>query len=149
MMFRYTQDTAYLIQAKHIADFIIHHPRLPEDAIPYWDFDAPEIPDCKRDASAGAIICSALIELSNYVEPSLSREFLKVADIQIRSLSSPRYSNVPGSGGGFLLNHCVGNMPDNSEVDVPLVYADYYYIEALMRRLSQIKRSPEVRAHNR
>jgi hypothetical protein len=133
MMYRFTKDTAYLEQAKHIADFIIRHPRLPEDKIPYWDFDAPNIPDCPRDASAGSIICSALIELSRYVETKLSEEYLSVAEIQIRTLSSSQYRNALGTQGNFILRHSVEHMPNKTEVDVPLIYADYYYVEALMR----------------
>jgi unsaturated chondroitin disaccharide hydrolase len=133
MMYRFTRDTAYLSLAKNIAGFILKHPRLSEDKIPYWDFDAPNIPDCNRDASAGSVICSALIELSQYVEPKLSAEYLSVAETQIRTLSSIEYRNALGNNGNFILKHSVGHMPNNSEVDVPLVYADYYFVEALMR----------------
>ncbi len=133
MMYRFTGDTTYLNHARNIAGFIINHPRLPEDKIPYWDFDAPDIPDCYRDASAGSIICSALIELSQYVEPELAKKYLQVAEIQIRTLSSSQYRNALGNNGNFILKHSVGHMPDNSEVDVPLTYADYYFVEALMR----------------
>jgi unsaturated chondroitin disaccharide hydrolase len=133
MMYRFTKDTLYLTQAKHIADFIIHHPRLPEDKIPYWDFDAPNIPNCQRDASAGSIICSALIELSQYVESKASKEYLSIAEKQIRTLNSKQYRNTIGRNGNFILKHSVGHMPNNSEVDVPLIYADYYFVEALMR----------------
>ncbi|RPI01538.1 MAG: glucuronyl hydrolase [Ignavibacteriae bacterium] len=133
MMYRFTKDSGYLVQAKHIADFIIHHPRFPEDKIPFWDFDAPNIPHCLHDASAGSIICSALIELSQYVESNASHEYLAIAEKQIRVLSSQQYRNAFGCNGNFILNHCVGHMPNNSEVDVPLIYADYYFVEALMR----------------
>ncbi len=141
MVYRYTGDTVYLNQAKRIADFILDHPRLPADKIPYWDFDAPNIPDCYRDASAACIICSALIELSRYVMPELSEEYLNVAETQIRTLNSPHYRNAPNNNGNFILKHSVGHMPDNSEVDVPLIYADYYFVEALMRmkKLRSIK----------
>lgn len=133
VMYRETKDPAYLEQAKHIAGFIINHPRLPADKIPYWDFDAPEIPDAKRDASAGAIIASALIELSGYVDKELGKQYLNVAETQIRTLSSPEYFAEKGTNGNFILKHSVGHLPGNSEVDVPLTYADYYYIEALLR----------------
>lgn len=133
MMYRLTKDTAYLSQATQIADFIIHHPRLPADKIPYWDFDAPSIPNTYRDASAGAIIASALIELSGYVSSKRSNEYRSVAETQIRSLSSPRYRSTLGDNGNFILKHGVGSIPHNSEIDVPLSYADYYYVEALMR----------------
>jgi hypothetical protein len=133
MMFRFTKDSSYLDQAKKIARFILDHSRLPADKIPYWDFDAPNIPDCYRDASAGAIICSALIELSEYVGNETGKEFLSVAETQIRTLNSPHYRNALGNNGNFILKHSVGHLPNNSEVDVPLTYADYYFVEALMR----------------
>ena len=133
VMYRETQDAKYLEQAKHIASFILNHPNLPADKIPYWDFNAPEIPDAKRDASAGAIIASALIELSGYVDEDLAKTYLKVAETQIRTLSSPEYFAEKGTNGNFILKHSVGSIPGKSEVDVPLTYADYYYIEALLR----------------
>jgi hypothetical protein len=133
MMYRETKDSQYLEQAKHIATFLLNHPNLPADKIPYWDFNAPDIPDAKRDASAGAIIASALIELSKYVDTNLAKVYLNVAEIQIRTLSSPVYFAEKGTNGNFILKHSVGHLSGNSEVDVPLTYADYYYIEALLR----------------
>lgn len=133
MMFRYTKDSIYLNHAINIANFIINHLNLPEDKIPYWDFNAPDIPDCYRDASAAAIMCSALIELSNYVNFKLADKYLSVAETQIRTLSSSQYRSTLGNNGNFLLKHSVGHKPNNTEVDVPLTYADYYFIEALMR----------------
>ncbi len=133
VMYRFTRDTAYLNQAKGIARFILDHPRLPADKIPYWDFDAPNIPDCYHDASAAAIICSALVELSGYVDPELTKEYLSVAETQIRTLSSSQYRNTLGNNSNFILKHSVGHLPNNSEVDVPLTYADYYFVEALIR----------------
>jgi hypothetical protein len=131
--YRETQDPKYLEQAKHIAAFILNHPNLPADKIPYWDFNAPDIPDAKRDASAGAIIASALIELSGYADETLAKSYLEVAKTQIRTLSSPKYFAQKGTNGNFILKHSVGHLLGNSEVDVPLTYADYYYIEALLR----------------
>lgn len=131
--YRETGDLKYLVQAEKIAGFIIDHPRLPEDKIPYWDFDDPDIPDTYRDASAAAIICSALIELSQLTENDQSDKYLQVAETIIHSLSSREYRAEQGTNGSFLLMHSVGSIPDNSEVDVPLTYADYYYIEAMMR----------------
>jgi unsaturated chondroitin disaccharide hydrolase len=133
MMYRETGDTAYLRQAQGIADFIIHHPRLPKEGIPYWDFDAPGIPDALRDASAGAILCSALLELSRYVGPPQSISYRSVAETQLRTLSSPQYLAAKGSNGNFILKHGVGHKPNGTEIDVPLTYADYYFVEALMR----------------
>jgi unsaturated chondroitin disaccharide hydrolase len=133
MMYRETGLERYLNQARHIADFMLNHPNLPADKIPYWDFNAPGIPDTKRDASAGAIMASALIELSGYVDKEASERYLKVAETQLRTLSSPEYLAKKGTNGDFILMHSVGSLPANSEVDVPLTYADYYFIEALMR----------------
>jgi hypothetical protein len=133
MMFRETGLERYLKQARGIADFLINHPDLPEDKIPYWDFNAPGIPDAKRDASAGAIMASALIELSGYVDTEAGTKYLRIAEEQLRTLSSPAYLAKEGTNSNFILLHGVGNMPGNSEVDVPLTYADYYYIEALLR----------------
>ncbi|MDR1938447.1 MAG: glycoside hydrolase family 88 protein, partial [Tannerellaceae bacterium] len=133
VMYRETQDVKYLEQAKNIAGFILNHPNLPADKIPFWDFNAPDIPNAKRDASAGAIICSALVELSGYVDEDLSKSYLQVAETQIRTLSSPEYFAEKGTNANFILKHSVGHLPGNSEIDVPLTYADYYYIEAMLR----------------
>ena len=133
VMYRETQDFQYLEQAKNIAAFLLHHPNLPTDKIPYWDFNAPNIPNALRDASSGAIMASALIELSEYVDRELAENYLSVAETQLRTLSSPEYFAEKGTNGNFILKHSVGHLPGNSEVDVPLTYADYYYIEALMR----------------
>ena len=133
VMYRETKDPKYLELAKNIAAFMLHHPNMPADKIPYWDFDAPDIPAALRDASAGAIMASALIELSGYVDAALAKEYMDVAETQIRTLSSPKYFAEKGTNHNFILKHSVGSLPGNSEVDVPLVYADYYYIEALLR----------------
>ena len=133
VMYRETKDVKYLEQAKNIAAFLLHHPNLPADKIPYWDFNAPNIPNEIRDASAGAIMASALIELSRYVSAELAKEYMDVAEMQLRTLSSPEYFAEPGTNGNFILKHSVGSLPGKSEVDVPLTYADYYYVEALLR----------------
>lgn len=133
-MFRETKIQAYLEQAVHIANYLIHHPSMPADGIPYWDFDATDIPHALRDASAAAVICSALIELSDLVGDNEQKDqFLHFAEKQLRTLSSPEYLAEPGTNGNFILKHSVGFYNQNSEVDVPLTYADYYYVEALMR----------------
>ena len=133
MMYRETGQEKYLEHAVNIAKFIMNHPRLPEDKIPYWDFDAPNIPNELRDASAGSLIASALIELSQYTKGELSRQCLSVAETQLKTLSSPEYLAEPGTNCNFILKHSVGNNPGKGEVDVPLTYADYYYVEALVR----------------
>lgn len=131
MMYRFTKHPAYLEQAEKIAAFILNHPRLPKDKIPYWDFDAPNIPDEPRDASAAAIIASALIELSDHVTEN--NGYFETAEKILKVLSSDEYLAQPGKNGFFLLKHSTGNWPKNSEIDTPLSYADYYYLEALKR----------------
>lgn len=128
MMYRFTKDRAYLKQAKHIADYIIG--RLPEDWVPFWDFDAPDIPNTVRDASAGAIIASALVELDSYAP---RKGYRAVAENLIYTLAGEEYLAKPGTNGGFILKHGTGHLPGGSEIDVPLSYADYYFIEALDR----------------
>jgi unsaturated chondroitin disaccharide hydrolase len=141
MCYRETQDSVYLRQADGIARFILHHPRLPEDKVPYWDFDAPGIPSgadaarhdtdtVPRDASAGALIASALYELSRYSRNGV--EYLAAADKILSSLTN-KYRSPVGDNKGFILMHSTGSRPFNSEVDVPLNYADYYFLEALLR----------------
>lgn len=132
MMYRETGVEEYLQQAVNVADMII--PYLPEDGVPYWDFNDPKIPDTYRDASAGAVIASALVELSGYVDSkSKARKYLASAETILRTLASDEYLCAEGECHGFLLKHSVGNLPKNSEVDVPLTYADYYFLEALIR----------------
>ena len=135
MMFRETGDSSYLHHAKGIARFIMSHPNMPKDKVPYWDFNAPDIPHAKRDASAAAIMASAFIELSTLTkeEPDFSKQCLNMAEMQLRSLTSAQYLAKKGTNGGFILMHSVGNLPKGTEVDVPLTYADYYYVEALVR----------------
>jgi unsaturated chondroitin disaccharide hydrolase len=132
-MYRETGDPAYLAQAVNIANYILNHPRLPADKIPYWDFDAPGIPNVPRDASAAAIISSALLELSEFVPLDLAANYISLARQQLLSLSSAAYRAAPGENGNFILKHSVGSHPEGREIDVPLNYADYYFLEALLR----------------
>jgi len=131
MTYRFTEDPEFLDRAEKIASFILGHPNLPEDHVPYWDYDAPGIPDEPRDASAAAITASALLELSGY-SPEGDR-YRDAALKILESLSSPAYLSARGENKGFLLDHSTGNRPGNSEVDVPIIYADYYFLEALKR----------------
>ncbi len=136
MMYRFAQKPEYLAQAEKIADYILNHPRMPEDLVPYWDFDAPNIPNEPRDASAAAVIASALIELSDYAAEG--DKYFKAAEKMLKNLSSEKYLAKPGENGFFVLKHSTGNWPKNSEIDTPLSYADYYYIEALKRYKAKI-----------
>ena len=133
VMYLSTKDPKYLIQAKNIANFIMTSPVLPADNIPFWDYNSPEIPATYRDASAAAITASALLELSKYTDANKTASYIGFSEKIIRSLSSPTYTAPYGENGGFILKHSTGHLPGNSEVDVPLTYADYYYIEAMMR----------------
>ncbi|MDQ5979674.1 MAG: unsaturated chondroitin disaccharide hydrolase [Verrucomicrobiota bacterium] len=133
VMYRETKDPRYLAQARKIAAFIMNHPRLPADKVPYWDFDDPRIPNAPRDTSAAAIICSALLELRTFVPAEEAARYAAFAEAQLRSLASPAYLAETGANGGFILMHATGNHPKNSEVDTPLNYGDYYFLEALLR----------------
>jgi len=130
MCYRYTHNRRYLVQAEHIAAFILHHPHLPADKVPYWDFNAPGIPAEPRDASAAAVIASGLYELSAYSKQGA--EYLAAANTILVSLTD-HYRAPAGTNKGFILLHSTGGKPTNSEVDVPINYGDYYYIEALLR----------------
>jgi len=133
LMYRETKDKKYLDQAQRIAAFILSHPNLPANKIPYWDFNAPGIPNTNRDASSATIIASAFIELAGYSDPALSKKYLNAVETILLTLSSPEYKAATGENGGFILKHSVAHLPRNSEVDSPLPYADYYYTEAMMR----------------
>lgn len=145
VMYRETKDPKYLATAEHAADFFLNHANLPEDKIPYWDFnvnqegykpdwayDSKRFDVIHRDASAAAVIASALLELSGYAQEK-GKTYLDAAEQILKSLSSDEYLAKKGTNGGFLLLHSVGSMPHNSEIDVPLTYADYYFLEALNR----------------
>ena len=133
MCYRFTRDAAYLRQATGIADFILSLPNMPADGIPYWDMKAPGQPDIPRDASAAAIMASALYELCQYVPQDKSESYRAAADKIMESLFRS-YRAEQGTHYGFLLLHSTGHHPGNSEIDVPLNYADYYYLEALNRK---------------
>ncbi|ANH80967.1 glycosyl hydrolase family 88 [Niabella ginsenosidivorans] len=145
MVYRETHDPRFLKTATGMADFFINNKRLPEDKIPYWDFDALQkgyAPGIKsyankvntlyRDASAAAITASALLELAMYV-PDRKTQYINTAIAMLNALSSPAYRAPIGANGHFLLMHSVGSIPHHTEIDVPLVYADYYFLEALTR----------------
>ena len=131
MCYRYTHDAKYLAQAEKVYNFIFGNKNLPEDLVPYWDFDAPKIPNEPRDASAAACTASALYELSTYVT---DKGYKETADRIMESLASPAYRAEVGTNGNFILMHSVGSIPHGAEIDVPLNYADYYFLEALKRK---------------
>jgi unsaturated chondroitin disaccharide hydrolase len=131
MCYRETGHEPYLQQAEKIAAYMLNHPNMPEDLVPYWDFDAPEIPDEPRDASAAAVMAAALYELSTYSDEG--KMYRQAADKVLRSLSE-NYTSEPGENKGFILLHSTGSKPHNIEINVPLIYSDYYYLEALLRK---------------
>jgi unsaturated chondroitin disaccharide hydrolase len=145
LCYRYTEDDKFLKFAENIAGYILNHKNLPEDMIPLWDYNVPDegkvpewkylaadYPEIPRDASAAAITASALYELSTY---SVNKqEYTAAADKMLNSLLSPDYLAVHGKNKYFVLNHSVGSIPHNAEIDVPLVYADYYLLEAMYRK---------------
>lgn len=130
MCYRFTRDPRYLQQAEKIAAFVLSNPYLPKDMVPYWDHNAPGIPNEERDASAAAIMASALYELSTVSKNG--KDYKKKADKILASLTD-HYRSPLGSNKGFILLHSTGHKPAKSEIDVPIIYADYYYMEALMR----------------
>jgi unsaturated chondroitin disaccharide hydrolase len=138
--YRETKDATYLEQANKIAGFILNHPSFPADKIAYWDFNAPDIPNALRDASAAAIMASALLELSSYVNKKLAKKYFAAAEIILKNLSAGKYKAAAGTNGGFILQHGVGHMPNKTEIDVPLTYGDYYFVEAMMRYKNYTKK---------
>ena len=132
MMYRETGDKKYLRHAERIADFLLNHPNMPEDMIPYWDYSAPKR-STMRDASAAAVMASALMELSTYSPQG--KKYFAAGEKQLKSLASPTYLAKPGTHKNFILMHATGNFLRNSEVDGGLSYADYYFMEGMLRYL--------------
>ncbi len=146
LMYRETKDPKYLDQAKKSADFILNHPNLPEDKIPYWDFNVGQegyLPDwdykgkidmdnIPRDASAASVAASALLELSSF-DLERGASYFEAAETMLKNLTGEEYLATPGSNADFILKHSTGSFPHHAEIDVPLIYADYYYLEALLR----------------
>ena len=132
--YRETGDKKYLEFAQKIADMIISRVKT-EDHIPLWDYDAPNLPTTPRDASAAAVTSSALFELCGYLPDS--QKYFNYAESILRSLSSPEYLAEPGTNCGFILKHSTGSLAHGSEIDVPLNYADYYYLESIKRYMGE------------
>ena len=130
MMYRETRDPAYLAFAQKVSDFAIDHPNMPADGIPYWDFGAPGE---ERDSSAGSIMASGLLELATFVPGEKGAKYRAFAVKQLGTLASSEYFSEGDEAGHFLLKHGVGHKPGGSEVDTPLDYGDYYFLEALLR----------------
>lgn len=132
--YRETGDKKYLEFAQKIADMIISRVKT-DDHIPLWDYDAPNLPTTPRDASAAAVTSSALFELCGYLPDG--QKYFDYAESILRSLSSPEYLAEPGTNCGFILKHSTGSLAHGSEIDVPLNYADYYYLESIKRYMGE------------
>ncbi|WP_293881488.1 MULTISPECIES: glycoside hydrolase family 88 protein [unclassified Sphingobacterium] len=154
MMYRETKKKEFLKQAQQIAKYILSNPNLPADLVPYWDFDKDKIAKSDkmypnrdlRDVSAAALYASALLELSQYTKGTEALDYFNKAETILRSLSKAPYLAPYGQNGGYILQHSVGALPLNSEIDVPLTYADYYYVEALVRYQRLLDGEPMIKA---
>ncbi|MFP5039350.1 glycoside hydrolase family 88 protein [Parasediminibacterium sp. JCM 36343] len=130
MCYRETKNPAYLGFAQKVAN--IYLKRLPKDLIPYWDFDDAAIPNTPKDVSAAAVTASALIELSTFIKDAkLSAYYLGKAKAMLTEISTEKYQSHEVNNA--ILLHSTGHKPNNSEVDASIIYADYYYMEALLR----------------
>mgnify|MGYP003629772160 FL=1 len=128
LCYKYTNDKKYLDMAENIAAYILNSKELPDDKIPYWDYDTPDKTTTPRDVSAAAVTASALIKLNEFTSGKYEQEALEI----VKTLATPAYKAELGANKNFLLKHSVGSIPHDNEIDVPLNYADYYYIEALL-----------------
>ncbi|MFA3791985.1 glycoside hydrolase family 88 protein [Aliiglaciecola sp. SL4] len=135
MVYRYTKDEKFLQHAQNIVNYVLTHKNMPEDLVPYFDYDAPDDPSIinYRDSSAASLLASALLELSNYVEKNEAQRYQKAAVKMLRSLASPAYLASEGENGHFLLKQATGHYPRGLDLDASLNYGDYYYLEALTR----------------
>ncbi|MBQ9887692.1 MAG: glycoside hydrolase family 88 protein [Bacteroidales bacterium] len=131
MAYRFTKDPRYLSQAEKIADFLLTNKTMPEDLVPFWDFNCPDIPNTYKEVTCASIMASAFCELYSITGKQV---YLDSADKIIESLAKPEYRAAQGENGNFILMHSCGSVPGGSDVDVPLNYADYYLLEALLRR---------------
>lgn len=129
VVFRETGDPKYLEFAEKLVDVYLKN--LPEDYVPYWDFNAPDIPNVPKDASAACIVASALLEMSGFYGNGQGEKYKEAAEKMLCSLSSDKYQSRD-TNVAFLL-HSTGHWPAKSEIDASIIYADYYYIEALLR----------------
>ncbi|WP_313238886.1 glycoside hydrolase family 88 protein [Sphingobacterium multivorum] len=153
MMYRETKKKEFLKQAQQIAKYILNNPNLPADLVPYWDFDKDKIAQSDkmypnkdlRDVSAAALYASALLELSQYTKGSEALNYFEKAETILKNLSKAPYLAPYGQNGGYILQHSVGALPLNSEIDVPLTYADYYYVEALVRYQRLLAGEPMIK----
>ena len=125
----HTNRPELLAAATRAADFFIAH--LPDDGVPFWDFRDPSVPNAPRDASAAAIAASGLFDLARHVGSADAARYRATAMHILHTLATSYLTT--GTSSAAVLLHSVGGKPQNSEVDVGIVYADYYFVEALLR----------------
>lgn len=130
MAYRYTKDKRYLAQAEATANFYLNHKNLPKNGIPYWDFNDPSIPNAPLDVSAATVVSSAFVELYQYTN---NQKYLDYSKKVINTLQSEEYILEPTITAPFILKHSTGNWPKKDEIDEPIVYGDYYFLETLIR----------------
>tara|TARA_R110001592_G_scaffold361272_1_gene671560 strand:- start:1639 stop:2802 length:1164 start_codon:yes stop_codon:yes gene_type:complete len=130
MVYRYTKDEKYLKQAKETAAFFLNHENLPKDGIPYWDFNDPSIPNAQKDVSAATLVASGLVELYGFTKDEM---YLNYSKKVINNLKSQKYILSENVEAPFILDHSTGNWPEKDEIDAPIVYGDYYFLETLLR----------------
>ena len=130
MCYRYTNNPVYLEQAEKSAEFYLKHKNLPDDGIPFWDFDDPSLPNALKDVSAATVVASALVELTSFTNKSLYSDYSKLV---LRTLKSNEYILSPEIEAPFILKHSTGNWPKKDEVDVSINYADFYFLELMLR----------------
>ena len=133
MCYRETGKKEYLHLAENIAQFLLKHPRMPLDLVPFWDFDDPKIPHAPRDASAAALMASAFYDLAT-LQPYKKTYYQNYADQILSSLNASSYLAPVASAHGMMLLHSTGGLPNGFEIDAPIIYADYYFLEALVRQ---------------
>jgi uncharacterized protein YyaL (SSP411 family) len=131
MAYRYTKNKQYLKQAEATAKYYINNKNMPNDGIPYWDFNDNAIPNSPKDASSAAVMASALVELYTFTK---NIDYLNYANKVIATLSTDKYLLNESIKGPFILDHSTGNWPKKDEIDQPIVYADYYFLEAIIRK---------------
>jgi len=134
MCYRETGDEKYLVNAQKIAEYILSYPEMPDDMIPYWDYKTAGNADSPRDVSAAAVVSSALFELQKYV-PEKSGYYLDRANRILENIYNNHKVEI-GTHSGFLLDNSTGNLPYGYEVNTPIVYGDYYFLEALTRKVA-------------
>lgn len=155
VVYRETKDPRFLATAQKAADYYISNPNLPSDKVAWWDFNAfqkgyvpgprsnaGKITTNYRDASAAALVASALFELSGYTQGKKGTIYYDTAKQILHSLGSSNYRAKEGENANYILMHSTGAIPQNGEIDVPLVYADYYFVEALHRYSKILNNEP-------